>query len=274
MVSTEEAVRRLRDDPGAADLVQDAYLGLDVEEGAERFFRSGEFAEVRRLLAGRIEDAVVLDVGAGNGIASYAFAKSGARLVYALEPDPSDEIGRGAIARACAGLAVELVEATGEGIPLGDASVDIVYARQVLHHSDDLRQFLGECARVLRPGGVLLACREHVVDDDEQLAAFLAAHPVHSMTGGEHAYPLHEYEDALRSAGFRIDVLDPWDSVINAFPAVRSQAELRRYPQDRLRRRVGPLAPLLAAVPPVRRAFWRRVRQPTPGRMYSFVAHR
>ncbi len=41
-------------------------------------------------------------------------------------------------------------------LPLADGSVDVVVNFQVIEHLWDQGQFVGECARVLRPGGLLL----------------------------------------------------------------------------------------------------------------------
>ena len=41
-------------------------------------------------------------------------------------------------------------------LPLPDASVDVVVNFQVIEHLWDQPQFVAECARVLRPGGLLL----------------------------------------------------------------------------------------------------------------------
>ena len=275
LMTTDEAVRTLRADPQCADLVRDAYLGLDVADSARRFQESGEFAEVRRILGSRLKGATVLDLGAGCGIASHAFAASGAARVIAVDPDPSDEVGRGAMARLAGGFGFEILDGFGEAIPLADSSVDIVYCRQVLHHARNLPQVLRECARVVKPGGIVLACREHVVDDDAQLRRFLADHPINRLAGGENAHALATYLAAITGAGFRIDtVYGPWRSVINAFPAVRSQAELEAVPEARRVRRFGRLGRLAARVPGVRALIWRRIDRPVPGRMYSFLAHR
>jgi SAM-dependent methyltransferase len=275
-VTTEEAIRQLRSDPRSSDLVRDSYLGLDVLESGERFVASAEFAAVKELLAGRICGATVLDLGAGVGIGSYAMAKSGARLVYALEPDPSNEIGRGAIRHLNAELPVRLVGALGENIPLPDAEVDIVYVRQVLHHSRDLSRLIGECARVLKHGGIFLACREHVVDDDHQLKLFLQNHPVHRLAGGEAAFPLDGYLEAVRQAGLElVRAFGPYDTVINAFPEVRSRRELDDLPRLRLTRRLGWIGFAGSFLPGVRWMLWKRIKRQVgqvPGRMYSFLA--
>ena len=275
LMTTDEAVRQLRGDPQWAVLVRDAYLGRDVADSARRFIDSGEFAEVRRILGTSLAGASVLDLGAGTGIASLAFVSSGAARGIAMDPDPSDEVGRGAMARLAGRGEFEIADGVGEAIPLDDASMDIVYCRQVLHHAQDLPQVLRECARVVKPGGIVFACREHVVDDEEQLRQFLADHPVNRLAGGEHAFRLGEYLGAITGAGLLIDrVIGPWESVVNAFPQVRTQAELEAEPATRLVRRVGPLGRLAIHFPGVKARIWRRIDRPVPGRMYSFLAHR
>jgi ubiquinone/menaquinone biosynthesis C-methylase UbiE len=274
LISTDDAIRRLRADPAYAGLVRDAYLGTDVDDSCRRFLASGEFAEVRRFLGRYIEGASVLDLGAGTGIASAAFCAVGAARVVAVEPDPSAEAGRGAMARLQE-RKFEAVDGVGENIPLPDASMDIVYCRQVLHHARDLDLVLQECARVLKPNGVLFACREHVVDDDRQLDEFLAAHPMHQMAGGENAHSLSEYLQAIQGAGLVVDqLLGPLDSVINAFPMVQTQGELDALPAQKLAHKFGLLGCAASHVPGATRLVRARMDRPIPGRMYSFLAHR
>ena len=68
------------------------------------------------------------------------------KSVIALEPDESQHFGRGAIAQLADGLSISVLDGVCEKIPLPDSSVDIVYARQVLHHTRDLKQALLKCA--------------------------------------------------------------------------------------------------------------------------------
>lgn len=260
----ERAVLAFRAQPGNAAIARACYFDDPLRAAAERYAASTEWAAVRALLptAGR-----ALDVGAGRGIASFALARNGWQ-VAALEPDPSAVVGAGAIRAlaADAGLAIEVVQETGEDIPFADATFDLVHARQVLHHARDLDRLCAEVARVLRPGGVLVATREHVISRPGDLQAFLDSHPLHRHYGGEHAYLLERYLDAMRGAGLRVTrTFNPWESDINLFPQTRP--ELKRLLARRLR---WPLPGLL----PDRLLGWVGARLQVPGRLYSFVAEK
>ena len=118
-----------------------------------------------------------------------------------------------------------------------------------------------------------MACREHVADDEEQLRRFLAEHPIHKLAGGEHAYPLDAYTGAIAAAGLALKkTYGPWDSMINAFPSLRTESELGLLPETFLRARFGWAGTLLRFVPGVRQLARRRIRNdPFPGRLYSFL---
>ena len=152
----EEAVEWLKSQPDQRYLVEAAYYDEPLTDAAERFAAGGEWQEVERILRPWMPGKV-LDLGAGNGISSYAFARSGC-TVTALEPDHSFKVGAGAI-RALAGetkARIEVVQGYAEELPFRDGTFDIAYGRQVLHHAEDLRALCREAARVLRPGGIFL----------------------------------------------------------------------------------------------------------------------
>jgi SAM-dependent methyltransferase len=166
--------------------------------------------------------------------------------------------------------AVYEIDGIGEEIPLQGGSVDLVYARQVLHHAASLPEMIKECARVLSPGGILFACREHVADNEAQRQKFLKSHPTQAPVGGENAFKLSEY----RGAGLSLElVLGPFDSVINAYPGARNSEEVARLPAVILRRKLGLAGAALAYLPVATGAVrWLLRRRPTPGRLYSFLA--
>ena len=149
--SWEQAIDILRKDPRHRQLIHDAYLTSDLRGNCRRFAEGEEFAEVLNLIkAHRPEARDVLDIPAGNGIATYAFARAGFNVV-AVEPDASTSVGRGAIAASLAAenLQAGIVDAFGENLPFDAGSFDVVYVRQGLHHARDLKAMLREYARVL-----------------------------------------------------------------------------------------------------------------------------
>ena len=167
MLTWEEAVQWLKDQPEKSELVKFCYYDDPLEAAAERFLQSEEWLEVLSLLKSK-KSGQVLDIGAGRGISSYAFAKSGYE-VTALEPNPSLLVGAEAIRQLASrtGVNIKVVQDWGETLPFADNAFDIVYGRAVLHHAHQLNQLCGEAARVLKPGGVLLATREHVLSRKE-----------------------------------------------------------------------------------------------------------
>lgn len=267
----EEAVRWCLSRPDMAALARDAYFG-DPVAAAQRYRDSAEYAEVRRMLpAGK---GRALDLGAGNGILSWALARDGWE-VTAVEPDSSELVGAGAI-RSLAertGQHIEVIEAFGEAIPLEAAGFDLVVARQVLHHSRDLPAFCAEMWRLSRPGATILTLRDHVISGPAQLQPFLDGHPLHHLYGGENAFTLAEYRAAL--VGARLTVLREmrsFQSVVNYDPV--SPREFL----DRLALMTGPLRPVLgpalSAMPFALVAAAMTLADRRPGRLVSFLCRR
>jgi SAM-dependent methyltransferase len=274
--SWEDAVIWLRNQPDQRQLVLDAFYDDPLIAAAKRYFLSAEWQTVSALLEGRSGRALV--VGAGRGIASYALARSGF-AVTALEPDSSPIVGASAIRglAAEARLSIEVVQEFSERLPFADETFDVVFARAVLHHTRDLDGACREVFRVLRPGGVLIAAREHVISRESDLQQFLLQHPLHHLYGGEHAFLLDRYLGALRDAGFTaIETLAPLQSPINLFP--HTIDTLRETVIERLTRRL-PLAPLWRAMLASRSVFMSLLAvagrfDRRPGRLYSFVCHK
>lgn len=96
---------------------------------------------------------VVLDIGARDAEHTVRLVREHGLRGIALDPFPvHTERAR----EAARGLDIEVVEAEIESMPLEDASIDWIWCRDVLVHVD-LGRGLAECARVLRPGGRMLA---------------------------------------------------------------------------------------------------------------------
>jgi len=275
-LSWEDAVVWLRNQPDQRQLVVDAYYDDPLIAAAARYYGSSEWHEIAKLLAGRAGKA--LDIGAGRGIASHALAKTGF-AVTALEPDPSAIVGAAAIRSLAveSGLPISVVEEYSERLPFPDGAFDVVHGRAVLHHTRNLDVACAEIFRVLRPGGLLVAVREHVISKERDLARFHADHPLHHLYGGEHAYLLHHYVSALKAAGFsRLEVLPPLQSPINLFP--HTIDTLRDAVVEKVSQRISirPFLRLLLGRDIVFRSLLAVAERfdHRPGRLYSFVGHK
>ena len=270
----EQAVDWMRKQPDKQDLVRACYYDDPIEKSASRFHDSEEWHEIMHVL-GRFLPCRVLDIGAGRGISSYAFAKQGCE-VTAIEPDPSPLVGIAAIKNLTTqtGLPIKAVRGYGESLPFKGNSYDIVYGRAILHHACDLHNLCKNAARVLKPGGIFIVTREHVVSRRQDLDTFLRSHPLHFLYGGENAYLLSEYKAAIKLSGLKLlSVLGPYDSVINYAPI--SYKELQGTIATLLTRFTGKmLSNSLVNNPMVFQlmSFVLSLKSQTPGRLYSFIA--
>lgn len=119
--------------------------GLDIEN---YWFRRHEVVYQR--LAERCVGREVLEAGCGEGYGADLIADV-ARRVIAVDYDES------AVAHVRARYPrVDVMQANLAQLPLPDSSVDIVVNFQVIEHLWDQTQFVVECARVLRPSGLLM----------------------------------------------------------------------------------------------------------------------
>ena len=278
LMTSEQAVQWLRDQPDQQKLVAACYFDDPLMGAAERFWQSSEWKAIAALMPKKQGQA--LDLGAGRGISSYAMAKDGWK-VTALEPDQSTLIGAGAI-RALSKqskIDITVVNEYSEKLPFEDNRFDIVNCRQVLHHTRDLSQSCREIYRVLKPGGMMIATREHVISKHEDLQDFLNAHTLHKYVGGENAFLLEEYLSAIQLSGLQLKhVLAPLDSPINYFPM--TSAEHFNYCSRPVARIIGQrLAKILLSTQHFLGKFLMKKivtgfnqKDHTPGRLYSFVA--
>lgn len=92
----------------------------------------------------------LLEVGAGEGYGSALLAE---RVPTVLALD-YDGLAVAHLVRRYPGLAA--IRANLAALPVADASIDTVVSLQVIEHVWDHPQFVAECARVLRPGGLLM----------------------------------------------------------------------------------------------------------------------
>ncbi len=132
----------------------------DIELGTLRAL--GDFAGRR-----------VLEIGAGDGRLSWPLA-AGAALWLAVDNDRDELRVAAADLRASPLEPLRLLEADGQGLPLGPACFDMALFTWSLCcvPREGMRAALAEAGRVLRPGGQLLDI--HPTPDPIQLEAWIA----------------------------------------------------------------------------------------------------
>lgn len=278
----EETIIFIRQKKEFGELVENTYLDADLHKNVEKFKTSLEFTETRQRLQQYLNHNIpskqlrLLDIGAGNGISSVAFALHDFQ-VTAIEPDPSETIGCGAIHSLKSAYTLQnlqIISSYGESLPFEDGSFDIVYARQAMHHARDLNLFVKEASRVLKKGGLVFTCRDHVVNDEQQKMEFLKSHPLQDYYEGENAFSLIEYSHAFKQAGLNtLEVLGPLDSAINYSP--KTKQELLKEFRVVLRKKILvpiPKTPLFDKL--IFQFFKWRTKNlyNEPGRLYTFIA--
>lgn len=275
-VSWEDAVTWLIDQPDRQDLVRQCYFDRPVLAAVKRYATDPEWLELSKLWIPK-QPGKALDLGAGNGIVSYALAKQGWE-VTALEPDGSHFVGAGAIRSVAETerLNIQVIEEWGESIPCPDNHFDLVMARQVVHHAHDLEKMYAEMARILKPGGRLIAFRDHLVDDEKSLEEFRNHHPLHNLYGGENAFSFEQYNTAIKKAGLTIEnTLFQFDSVINYAPKSKSEILSMMVRPLRFRFLTSPIHGMLS-LPPITWLLFKLANRlyRRPGRLVSFICRK
>lgn len=125
---------------------------------------------------------------------------------------------------------------------------------------------------------MLVATREHVISDQQDLMLFLAQHPFHNLYGGENAYQLKAYKKAICSSGLKLKhVIQPYDSPINYYPETQQRVDdlcIRVYHRllgERLTHLILRNSSVRHYLLSAGRTYANK-RNNVPGRLYSFVA--
>lgn len=145
------------------------------------------------VLAGRD----VLDVGAGTGHYARRAAAEGARVAVALDLTPE------MVARAPRPALV----ADATRLPFACGCLDVVIAGLLLSFVADLEQALAEIARVLRPGGVLVASDLHEAASRRGWRRSFAGPAAERVVIEAPPPALRALRAGLRRAGLRLEAL-------------------------------------------------------------------
>jgi len=141
---------------------------------------------VERYASGR--DA--LEVGCGTGLILDRVARF-ARSARGID------LSGGMLARAAA-RGLHVAQASATELPIADASVDVAYSFKVLAHVPDVGGALREMARVVRPGGVVIAEFYNARSLRRLVKAVKPPTAVSDNTHDEHVFTRYDDARAIR----------------------------------------------------------------------------
>jgi ubiquinone/menaquinone biosynthesis C-methylase UbiE len=142
---------------------------------------------VERYAAGK----VVLEVGCGTGLILHRTARF-AR--HAIGIDLS-----GGMLRTAQQRGLHVAQASATDLPVATASVDVAYSFKVLAHIPDIQGALREMARVVRPGGWVLAEFYNARSLRRLVKAMKPPSAVSDTTHDEHVFTRYDDATAIRS---------------------------------------------------------------------------
>jgi ubiquinone/menaquinone biosynthesis C-methylase UbiE len=150
----------------------------------------------------------LLDIGTGAGHTAFAFADRIAQVeALDLTQEMLDQVESGARQRGLTNVHCQLGDA--EALPYPDASFDFVTSRLCAHHFHDARAFVGEAARVLRPGGTFLL-EDSMAPEDAGLDTFFNAFELLRDPSHVRNYSRSQWQGMLSEEGFSCEILGEW----------------------------------------------------------------
>lgn len=96
----------------------------------------------------------LLDIGCGGGILSESMARLGAQVTGIEVAEKNVRVSR--LHADWSGLAIDYQLTTVDALANQGETFDVVLNMEVVEHVEQLPEFLASCARLVRPGGVLV----------------------------------------------------------------------------------------------------------------------
>lgn len=141
----------------------------------------------------------LLDLGCGGGHAAFHAAPFAERVMaYDLSDAMLSAVAAGAVQRGLDNITTR--QGRAEALPFADATFDMVVSRYSAHHWRHAVPALGEAARVLRPGGVMVMM-DVFAPADPLLDSYLQTIEMVRDPSHVRNYSLTEWASMLRAAG-------------------------------------------------------------------------
>ena len=147
-----------------------------------------------------------LDIGCGGGLLCEPMARLGAQVVGADASPTNIEVAR--LHAAEAGVAIDYRAATAEELADSGETFDVILNMEVIEHVADIELFIGKCAAMVKPGGVMFVATINRTLKAWGLAIVGAEYVLNWLPKGTHQYDKlvrpAELERALADAGLAV----------------------------------------------------------------------
>ena len=206
---------------------EDIHVGLyesDDEPIADASRRTVE--RMAGMLDGLNADSRVIDFGAGYGGSARFLARTyGCRVTALNLSETENERDRAMNAEQGLAELIDVVDASFEQVPAGDAEFDVVWSQDAILHSGHRDRVIDEVARVLKPGGELIFTDPMQADDCPEGVLQPVLDRIHLDSLGSFAF----YRQAAANAGLEeLDVVDLTPQLVRHYSRVRQELERQR----------------------------------------------
>lgn len=149
-------------------------------------------------------DWVALDVATGGGHTALKFSAHVKQVTASDLTARMLEKAKAFITEEKGVTNVDFKQADAENLPFDDAQFDLVTCRIAPHHFPNVQQFVNECARVLKAGGMLLI-QDHVLPEDDDSARYIDKFETVRDPSHNRAFNESEWKAMFESAGVTVD---------------------------------------------------------------------
>lgn len=185
---------------------------------SERHAQGPELARMLELAQPQA-DWLALDVATGGAHTARTFAPHVRQIIAADIALPMLHAARPTIEAPN----VVYVVSDAENLSFADGLFDLVTCRIAPHHFPDVFRFVQECARVLKPGGVLLV-QDLSVPDDERAARYIDSFNRLRDPSHHRCYAPYEWQGLWLDAGLVVEHVETLEHILNLLDWAQQQA--------------------------------------------------
>jgi ubiquinone/menaquinone biosynthesis C-methylase UbiE len=190
----------------------------DVYVHSERHAQGPELARMIELTQPKT-DWLALDVATGGGHTARTFAPHIRQVIAADIALPMLDAARTTIDSPN----VAYIASDAENLSFSSGLFDLVTCRIAPHHFPDVFRFVQECARMLKPGGLLLV-QDLSVPDDERAARYIDSFNRLRDPSHHRCYAIYEWRGMFLDAGLEVEQVETLEHTLNLIEWAGQQA--------------------------------------------------